>query len=99
MSDSPGKKNTKFMCLWMGYGVAIGCGIGVAMGNLALGIGPGVAIGAAIGALISKSRAKFLPSTVRQPVVRHRPEGPLRVGSCLSRQSVTFPAWQPAKLT
>ena len=56
ISDLPRKKNTKFIALWICFGVAIGCGIGVAMGKLALGIGPGAAIGFAIGTLILKSR-------------------------------------------
>jgi hypothetical protein len=56
MRDSPSKKGRKFMAKWICYGVAIGCGIGVAIGNVALGIGPGGAIGVAIGRSILKSR-------------------------------------------
>jgi hypothetical protein len=56
MRDSPSKENRKFMAKWVGYGVAIGCGIGVIFGNTVLGIGPGVAIGVAIGRSILKSR-------------------------------------------
>jgi hypothetical protein len=41
MSDSPSKKDRKFMAVWICFGVAIGCGIGFAIGNPALGIGPG----------------------------------------------------------
>jgi hypothetical protein len=48
MSDSPDKKDGKF--------IGVGLCFGVAIGNLALGIGPGVAIGVVIGALMSKSR-------------------------------------------
>lgn len=43
------------MSSWICFGVVIGCGIGIAMGNLALGIGPGIGIGVAIGTLTSKS--------------------------------------------
>lgn len=56
MSDSPDKKDRKFLAAGIGVGVAIGCGIGAAPGNLAFGIGPGVAIGVVIGALMSKRR-------------------------------------------
>lgn len=56
MRDSPSKEDRKFMAKWVGYGVAIGCGIGVIFGNTVLGIGPGVAIGVAIGRSILKSR-------------------------------------------
>ena len=33
---------------WIGFGVAIGAGMGVALGNIALGMGVGVALGAAM---------------------------------------------------
>jgi hypothetical protein len=56
MRDSPSKEDRKFMAKWVGYGVAIGCGIGVIFGNTVLGIGPGVAIGVAISRSILKSR-------------------------------------------
>jgi hypothetical protein len=56
MSDSPQKKDSKFMAMAMCFGVAIGCAIGVAIDNPALGIGPGLAIGVAIGTYRSKSR-------------------------------------------
>lgn len=56
MSGSSDKKDRKFMARWIGFGVASGCAIGIAIGNLALGIGPGVAIGVLIGTLNSKSR-------------------------------------------
>ena len=56
MRDPPSKKDRKFMAEWIGYGVAIGCGIGVICGNTVLSIGPGVAIGVAIGRSILKSR-------------------------------------------
>lgn len=44
------------MAKWVGFGVAIGCGIGIIFGNTVLGIGPGAAIGVAIGRSILKSR-------------------------------------------
>jgi len=56
MRDSPSKEDRIFMAKWVGYGVAIGCGIGVIVGNTVLGIGPGVAIGIAIGMSILKSQ-------------------------------------------
>lgn len=33
---------------WLGIGVALGAGIGVALGNVALGAGVGIALGAAM---------------------------------------------------
>ncbi len=36
---------------WLPIGVAIGCGLGVAMGNIALGVAVGVGIGVALVAL------------------------------------------------
>jgi len=41
MNGSADKKYGKFIGVGICFGVAIGCGIGVTIGNLALGIGPG----------------------------------------------------------
>ena len=41
--------------VWLPVGVAIGCSLGVAMGNLALGVGLGVAVGGLI-MLLSRNR-------------------------------------------
>ncbi len=40
MSTSENPKNRAWIGAGLCFGVAIGCGIGVAMNNLALGIGP-----------------------------------------------------------
>jgi hypothetical protein len=45
---------------WLGVGVALGAGIGVAMDNIAIGAGIGVAIGAAMAAthqLLNKKKS------------------------------------------
>lgn len=56
MSESSGKNDPKIMGRWVCYGVAIGCAIGLAIGNLTLGIGPGGAIGLLIGTKSLKSK-------------------------------------------
>ncbi|VXB46210.1 hypothetical protein [Massilia sp. 9I] len=56
MSTSENPKNRAWIGAGLCFGVAIGCGIGVAMNNLALGIGPGIAIGVGFGILMSKRR-------------------------------------------
>jgi hypothetical protein len=56
MSASKPKKRN-YIGPGMCFGVALGCVIGIAFGNLALGIGPGIAIGMAIGAVMSKQRS------------------------------------------
>ena len=46
---------------WVGVGVALGAGIGVAMDNIAIGAGIGVAIGAAMAAtqqLLNRRKSK-----------------------------------------
>jgi hypothetical protein len=57
MSASNDPKKRNYIGLGTCFGVALGCGIGIAVGNLALGIGPGIAIGMGIGALMSKRRS------------------------------------------
>lgn len=54
MSNSNDAEKAKYVGAGMVFGVAIGCGLGVAFGNLALGIGPGIGIGVAIGALMHR---------------------------------------------
>lgn len=41
--------------VWLAFGVAIGCGLGVAAGNLAIGVGLGTAVG---GLLVFVSRLR-----------------------------------------
>jgi len=43
--------------MWMGFGVAMGIGVGAAFGNWAYGIGFGIALGAAIGFLRDKKKS------------------------------------------
>ena len=40
---------------WLAVGVAVGSGVGVALGHIAFGVGMGVALGA-LGAILSKRR-------------------------------------------
>ena len=56
MSDQTGRSTTREKqnpfqdkpAAWLGIGVALGAGIGVAMGNIALGVSIGLAIGAGV---------------------------------------------------
>jgi hypothetical protein len=48
---------------WLAVGVAIGSGVGVAVGHIALGVGLGLALGA-VGALLSKRRNDNRPDKV-----------------------------------
>lgn len=41
--------------VWIALGVAIGCGLGVAVGNLPIGVGLGIAAGGIV-ALVSRRR-------------------------------------------
>ena len=41
--------------VWIAFGVAIGCGLGVAVGNLPIGVGLGIAAGGIV-ALVSRRR-------------------------------------------
>ena len=42
--------------VWITFGVAIGCGVGVAVGNLSIGVGLGIAVGGIV-ALIARRRS------------------------------------------
>lgn len=42
--------------VWVAFGVAVGCGLGVALGNLAMGVGLGIAVGGIV-ALVSRRRS------------------------------------------
>jgi hypothetical protein len=42
--------------VWIAFGVAIGCGLGVAVGNLPIGVGLGIAVGGIV-ALMSRRRS------------------------------------------
>jgi hypothetical protein len=55
-SNGPDDKSKKMIGMWLGIGVAIGAGIGVAIKNIAVGAGAGVAVGAAIGILLSRRK-------------------------------------------
>ncbi len=44
------------MVLWVSIGLALGAGLGFALGNFPLGAAVGVALGAGLGAALSKRR-------------------------------------------
>jgi hypothetical protein len=47
-------------CSWLAVGIAVGSGVGVAVGHIALGFGLGVALGV-LGALLSKRERSDRP--------------------------------------
>ena len=57
MSEKQSEIRQRYVGLGMALGTAIGCGIGVAFGNMALGIGPGIAIGVAFGLTAASKKA------------------------------------------
>jgi len=55
----------------MAIGIALGCGVGVAMHNIALGVGIGVALGAGIGAASEKKhKDEIRPLTEEERALR-----------------------------
>lgn len=56
VSKSQGETGRSY--IGIASGVAIGCGIGIALGNWAFGIGPGIAIGVALGLAFGGKHAK-----------------------------------------
>ncbi|MEZ6107915.1 MAG: hypothetical protein R3B96_17820 [Pirellulaceae bacterium] len=57
------KKTTQFDPVYLSMGIAIGSGVGVALGNLALGI----AIGVSIGTALAMSAGKINPRESQEP--------------------------------
>ena len=61
MPHHPPLETRSYVGIGLCLGVAIGAGLGVALGNLALGMGPGIAVGAALG-LMAARRARSKPT-------------------------------------
>jgi len=59
ITDMPKEKDDQQR--YLGFGicidVAVGCGLGLAFGNVALGIGPGIAIGVVFGLVLARKHA------------------------------------------
>jgi len=48
------KGSQNFIGQWLAIGVGVGCALGVALGNIATGVGVGIAVGLCLGVIFSR---------------------------------------------